>query len=122
MLGNSHDVITATRQHLQPQIDLKTQSFSQAQRFLTDNITGAAMADLVWRSSTDPHAEKKWELPKVAIEVAATIVDRAARTASSREYTEADVREFCAGPQLRKIAAETKEEILAHLARRARGW
>lgn len=121
MIGNSYDVITTTRQHLQPQIDLKTQSFSPAQRDLTAYITGATMADLTWKSNTDPNAEKKWELPKVAIEVANMIADRAARTAATREYTEADVREFCASPELRQIAAEMKAEILAHLDRRARG-
>lgn len=121
MIGNSYDVITVTLQHLQPQIDLKTQSFSPAQRDLTAYITGATMADLAWRSDTNPNAEKKWELPKVAIEVATTIVDRAARTAATRDYTEADVKDFCASPMLRQIAAETKEEILAHLDCRARG-
>jgi hypothetical protein len=121
MHGNQHHVITETRQHLQAEIDLKTQDFSPQQRSLTAFITGASMADLIWQSDTNPNAEKKWELPQVAVEVAKTIVDRAARVAGTRHYTDADVREFCGGPELRQIAAETKIEVLNHLATRARG-
>lgn len=121
MHGNSHQVITETNEHLQSIIDLKTERFSPEQRALTDYIAGAMMAELIWGSDTDPKAEKKWELPKVAVEVANTIVDRAARVASTREYTESDVREFCASQALRQIAAETKIEIMNHLASRARG-
>lgn len=121
MYGNSHQVITETGQQLQSQIDLKTQKFSPEQRALTGYIAGAAMADLLWRSDTDPNAEKKWEIPKVAVEVATTIADRAAQITSLHEYTESDVRNFCASPELRRIAAETKIEVLNHLERRARG-
>jgi hypothetical protein len=121
MLGNYQDLIHVTRQHLQSEIDLKTQTFSEHQRALTIALTGASMADLIWGSDTNPNAEKKWALPKVAREVASTIVDAATRVSATRDLTDEEVKNFSASPNLRKIAAETKTEVLNHLDRRARG-
>lgn len=121
MNGHFQDVLQSTRQNLAQQIDLKTSEFSTNQRALINSLVGASMADLTWRSDTNPNAEKKWEIPKIGIEVASTVVDAAARFVGRRDYTDQEVREFSASPNLRRIAAETKIEVLAHLERRARG-
>lgn len=121
MFGHFQDVLNATTQEIEPQINLKTQNFSPNQRDLTTYLVGAAMADLIWQSDTNPAAEKKWELPKVGREVASTIVDAAARVSGRRDYTEQEVRDFLVTPDLRRFAAEAKIEVLNHLERRARG-
>lgn len=121
MFGHFQDVIHTTRKHLQNEIDLKTQNFSEQQRTIATALVGASMADLVWQSDTNPNAEKKWELPKVALEIASTVVNGATRVASAKDYSDSEVENFSASPHLRQIAAETKIEVLNHLARRARG-
>jgi hypothetical protein len=121
MLGHTQDVFSAVRQNLEAQIDLSTTNFSETQRAFTNALVGASMADLIWQSSTDPNEEKRYELPKVARDVAKTIVDSAAMAAQQHIQTESDFASFMAGPKVRQIAAETKNEVSNLLARGARG-
>ena len=119
MLGRTQDVLVAVRQNLQQSIDLRTTTFSESQRAATRALVGASMADLIW--NTDPNEEKRYELPRIAQDVANTIVDSAAMAAQQHIRTESDFASFMAGPKLRQIAAETKVEITNLLARHARG-
>ena len=121
MLGRTQDVLVAARQNLQQSIDLRTTTFSESQRAATRALVGASMADLIWKSNTDPNEEKRYELPRIAQDVANTIVDSAAMAAQQHIRTESDFASFMAGPKLRQIAAETKVEITNLLARHARG-
>ena len=122
MYGHTQDVFTATRKELGSQLDLATSQFTETQRSLANAIAGASMANLNWKSDISPNAERKWELPKVAIEVA-EILTRAATTNTVRqgEISEAEFRAFVASPKLRKIADDTKLEVTNLLEQRARG-
>jgi hypothetical protein len=79
------------------------------------------MADLTWRSSTDPNEERRYELPRVAQDVANTIVSASTMAAQKFGNTDEDFKAFVAGPRVRQIAAETKIEVSNLLERRARG-
>lgn len=122
MLGRTQDVLIAVRQALHEQLDIRTANFSPSQRDLAKAVVGASMADLTWQSNTDPNEERRYELPRVAQDVANTVLTSATMAAQQYGNTEADFAAFVAGPRVRQIAAETRNEVSNLLARRARGW
>lgn len=121
MYGNIHDVLSATQTHVSKKIDLATREFSPSQRDMAMAVVGKSMAELIWKSDTNPNGEKKWGLPDVAQEIANRIVSTATRVAHDPHITEDQFKAFVTSPELRKIAEATKIETLNYLDQLARG-
>lgn len=119
-IGNTQDLLNATREQASVQIDLKTSTFTPSEREQMFALVGHSMAEISWNSETSPQDEKRYEIKPLARQSAGIIVDAAATLTKDIGPT-LSLGELTLTPEMRSMVTEARTNVLNLWAQHARG-
>lgn len=119
-IGNTQDLLNATRAQAASQLDLATTTFTQDRRERLLTVVGHSMAELSWRSETSANDPKRYKITALAHDSAKIIVD-AATQLEEKLGEGISLKELVASPQLREMASDTRLTVVSLWERHARG-
>lgn len=119
-IGNTQDLLNATRDQASVQIDLKTSTFTPREREQMFALVGHSMAEISWNSETSPQDEKRYEIKTLAQQSAEIIVGAAATLTKDSGAT-LSLGELTLSPAMRAMVTETRTNVLNLWAQHARG-
>lgn len=119
-IGNTQDLLNATREQASVQIDLATSNFTPREREQMFALVGHSMAEISWNSETSPGDEKRYEIRTLAKKSAEIIVGAAA-TLTKEDGATLSLGELTLNPAMRSMLTETRTNVLNLWEQHARG-
>ena len=119
-IGNTQDLLNATREQASAQIDLKTSTFTPREREQMFAIVGHSMAEISWKSNTSPQDEKRYAIRTLARQ-SAELIGGAAATLTKGDGATLSRGELTLSPAMRAMVTETRANVLNLWSQHARG-
>jgi hypothetical protein len=119
-IGNTQELLNATRAQAASQLDLQSLTFTPDRRERLLTLVGHSMAELSWNSDTSPNDPKRYEIKDVAHDSAKIIVDAAVKVAE-KLGDEMPLRDLVASPELRELTRDTRLQVVSLWDRHTRG-
>jgi hypothetical protein len=119
-IGNTQELLNATRDQASIQINLKAVTFTPGQREQMFALVGHSMAEISWGSGMFSNDQKRYEISSLARESAKVMVDAASELTDGLDAT-LSLGELTLSPAMRQMVTKTREEVLALWAAHTQG-